>query len=129
MEKFCILNKVEKYKEDIMFICENGSVIYHKDKCISSKFLDKKSIESIVSIGREIKDAYLVLCGKKALYLEDPRGIELLNDNFPTEAPVIKVDSLLDVEDDIFSFKVCNFFYFFMSIFHCITIICTSHHF
>lgn len=101
-----ILNKVEKYKEDIVFICENGSVIYYKDKCIFSNFLDKKSIESIVTIGREIKDAYLVLCGKKALYLEDPRGIELLNENFPTEAPVVKVDSLLDVEDDIFKVNI-----------------------
>lgn len=101
-----ISNKLKDYKDDIMFICENGSVIYHKGECIFSNFLDKKSIKSIVDIGREMKDAYLVLCGTKALYLEDNKGIELMNEYFPTEAPVIKVDSLLDVEDGIFKVNI-----------------------
>ncbi|MGL5749555.1 MAG: HAD family hydrolase [Paraclostridium sp.] len=97
-----ILNKVKDYKDDIMFICENGSVIYYKDECIFSNFLNKDSIKQIVKIGRKINDAYVVLCGTKALYLEDKEGIDLINKNFPTQAPIIKVDSLLDVEDSIF---------------------------
>lgn len=100
------LSKVEKYKDDLIFICENGSVIYYKDECIFSNFLDKKSIEKLVTIGRQVKDAYLVLCGTKGLYIEDEKAIELINEHFPTHAPMIKVDSLLDVEDGIFKINM-----------------------
>ncbi|WP_338563210.1 HAD family hydrolase [Paraclostridium sordellii] len=94
--------KFEDYKDELMFICENGTGIFYKDECIYSKFLEKDTIEKLVNIGRGIKDAYPMLCGTKGLYLEDDKALELLNIHFPMNVPVIKVDSLLDVEDGIF---------------------------
>ncbi|WP_373600842.1 HAD family hydrolase [Paraclostridium bifermentans] len=97
-----IVYKFDDYKEELLFICENGTAIYHKNECIYSKFLEKGTIEELVNIGRRVDDAYPMLCGTKGLYLEDDKALELLNIHFPMNVPVIKVDSLLDVEDGIF---------------------------
>ncbi len=97
-----IVYKFNEYKEELLFVCENGTAIYYKDKCIYSNFLEKDTIDKLVKIGRDVKDAYPVLCGTKGLYLENNKAIELLNIHFPMNVPVIKVDSLLDVDDVIF---------------------------
>ncbi|MGL5756885.1 MAG: HAD family hydrolase [Paraclostridium sp.] len=97
-----IVYKFDEYKDELLFICENGTAMYYKGECIYSKFLEKDTIEKLVTIGRDIENAYPMLCGTKGLYLEDDKALELLNIHFPMNVPVIKVDSLLDVEDGIF---------------------------
>lgn len=92
----------DDYKKELLFICENGTGIYYKDKCIYSKFLEKDTIKQLVELGREVDNAYPVLCGTKGLYLEDEEALKQLNILFPMNVPVTKVDSLLDVEDGIF---------------------------
>ncbi|KGJ49389.1 MULTISPECIES: HAD family hydrolase [Paraclostridium] len=92
----------DDYKKEILFICENGTGIYYKDECIYSKFLEKDTIKQLVELGREVDNAYPMLCGTKGLYLEDEEALKQLNILFPMNVPVTKVDSLLDVEDGIF---------------------------
>lgn len=94
--------KFNDYKDELLFICENGTGIYYKDECIYSKFLEKDTIKQLVKLGREIDNAYPILCGTKGLYLEDEKALEQLNILFPMNVPVTKVDSLLDVDDGIF---------------------------
>lgn len=94
--------KFDDYKDELLFICENGTGIYYKDECIYSKFLEKGTIKKLVKLGREIDNAYPILCGTKGLYLEDEKALEQLDILFPMNVPVIKVDSLLDVDDGIF---------------------------
>lgn len=94
--------KFDDYKDELLFICENGTGIYYKDECIYSKFLEKDTIKQLVELGREVDNAYPMLCGTKGLYLEDEEALEQLNILFPMNVPVTKVDSLLDVEDGIF---------------------------
>ncbi|MBS6509004.1 MAG: HAD family phosphatase [Paraclostridium bifermentans] len=94
--------KFDDYKDELLFICENGTGIYYKDECIYSKFLEKDTIKQLVELGREVDNAYPMLCGTKGLYLEDEEALEQLNVLFPMNVPVTKVDSLLDVEDGIF---------------------------
>jgi Cof subfamily protein (haloacid dehalogenase superfamily) len=94
--------KFDDYKDELLFICENGTGIYYKDECIYSKFLEKDTIKQLVKLGREIDNAYPILCGTKGLYLEDEKALEQLNILFPMNVPVTKVDSLLDVDDGIF---------------------------
>ncbi|WP_195947461.1 HAD family hydrolase [Paraclostridium bifermentans] len=94
--------KFDDYKDELLFICENGTGIYYKDECIYSKFLEKDTIKRLVELGRKIDNAYPMLCGTKGLYLEDEEALEQLNILFPMNVPVTKVDSLLDVEDGIF---------------------------
>jgi Cof subfamily protein (haloacid dehalogenase superfamily) len=97
-----VVHLLNEHKDELLFICENGTAIYYKNKCIYSKFLEKDTVEKLVKVGRDIEDAYPVLCGTKGLYLENDKAIELLNIHFPMNVPVIKVDSLLDVDDVIF---------------------------
>lgn len=94
--------KFDDYKDELLFICENGTGIYYKDECIYSKFLEKDTIKQLVELGREVDNAYPMLCGTKGLYLEDEEALKQLNILFPMNVPVTKVDSLLDVEDGIF---------------------------
>lgn len=92
----------DEYKDDLLFICENGTGIYYKGKCIYSKFLEKHTIKKLVELGRTINNAYPILCGTKGIYLEDDEALRQLNILFPMNVPVKKVKSLLDVEDGIF---------------------------
>lgn len=94
--------KFDDYKDELLFICENGTGIYYKDECIYSKFLEKNTIKKLVELGRNVENAYPMLCGTKGLYLEDEKVLEKLNELFPMNLPVINVDSLLDVDDGIF---------------------------
>ena len=102
------LSKVKEYKDDLMFICENGSVIYYKNECIFSHFLNKYAVKELVEIGRTVDDAYTVLSGEKAIYVEDDEVLRLAKDLFSTQAPIIKVDSLLDVKDNIFKVNMLD---------------------
>lgn len=94
--------KFDDYKDELLFICENGTGIYYKDECVYSKFLEKDTIKKLVELGRNLENAYPMLCGTKGLYLEDEKVLEKLNELFPMNLPVINVDSLLDVDDGIF---------------------------
>ena len=102
------LSKVEEYKDSLMFICENGCVVYYKDECIYSHYISKGNIDKLVEIGRKVPDAYTVLSGKNAIYVEDEKAKELLVSMFSTQAPIIKVDSLLDINDDVFKVNVLD---------------------
>ncbi|WP_270940918.1 HAD family hydrolase [Romboutsia lituseburensis] len=94
--------KFDDYKDELLFICENGTGIYYKDECIYSKFLKMDTIKRLVELGRNVENAYPMLCGTKGIYLEDEKVLEKLNELFPMNLPVINVDSLLDVDDGIF---------------------------
>jgi len=93
--------KLSKYKDDLLFICDNGAGVFYKGECLFDNYLDKKTVDKIVSIGREIEDAYTVLCGNEGLYIEDQKGMELIKKYFPGDVPMTKVDSLLDVKSRI----------------------------
>lgn len=97
-----VINIFKKYKDDIIFICENGTTIYYKGECIYSKPLEKSTIEKLVSIGKNIEDAYPMLSGAKGVYTEERKAIVLLDKHFPAGEEVFLVDSFSEVEDDIF---------------------------
>ncbi|MGL5347018.1 MAG: HAD family hydrolase [Peptostreptococcaceae bacterium] len=101
-----ISKKLGKYKDDLLFICENGAGIFYKDECIFANFLDKTTISKVLKIAKNIDDAYPVLCGTKALYLDSQEGIELINKHFPVNMPIVKVDRLVDVDDGIFTINM-----------------------
>ena len=94
--------KFNDFKDELLFICENGTGIYYKDECIYSKFLKKDTVKTLVELGRKVDNAYPMLCGANGLYIENEYAFEQVNLLFPMNIPVIKVDSLFDVDDKIF---------------------------
>ena len=74
-------NLLERFKgieDKMMFIAENGTFVVYKGKELVVNSLDINLARELIKVGRKIKDSYVILCGKKAAYIEssDKRLIE-----------------------------------------------------
>lgn len=47
-----------------MFIAENGTFVVYKGEELLLNALDKETAIELIKIGRDIKESYVVLCGK-----------------------------------------------------------------
>jgi len=105
---FNLLNKFSPIKDDILFIAENGSYIVYKNEEQYSSTLDKKTIQSLLNVARQIKGCEIILCGKKSAYVEKNYS-KFISE---VERYYLKyeiVETLNDVEDDILKFTICDF--------------------
>lgn len=98
-------------KDDIIFIAENGSYVVEKEKEIYSQVLTKDEVKKFISLGREIKDTNLVLCGKKSAYIENDEK-EFLNEVNKYYEERVLVKDLMEIveknEDEIIKIAFCN---------------------
>lgn len=102
------LRKVFGQIEDrIVFAAENGSYVLFQGNEMLSTALASAEIKELVTIGRQIPSANLVLCGKKSAYVEnsDPAFIDHLSIYF---AKFEIVEDVLEVDDEILKFTVCD---------------------
>jgi len=102
------LREVFKPIEDrVIFAAENGSYMLYREEEILSKTISFEEIRQLVTIGRDIPSANLVLCGKKSAYIEkaSPAFVQHLSTYF---AEFRKVDDLTQVDDEILKFTVCD---------------------
>jgi Cof subfamily protein (haloacid dehalogenase superfamily) len=101
-EKFnCIL-------KNLYSISDNGSLIRKGEEELLCKTINFDYIKSIIAIGRSIENAWPVLCGKDAWYIENTdkpfldkvhlytRNYHVVNDLTQVDVPIIKV-SLCDI--------------------------------
>ena len=65
-----LAKRFEKIKDDMMFIAENGTFVVYKGEELLLNALDKETAIELIKIGRDIKESYVVLCGKKSAYIE-----------------------------------------------------------
>ena len=65
-----ILEKLDTIKHDISIIAENGGIMQHNNETNILLKLSNKDVKKAVNQLRNIKDCYIVLCGKKAAYIE-----------------------------------------------------------
>ncbi|WP_300888207.1 HAD-IIB family hydrolase, partial [uncultured Clostridium sp.] len=64
-------NLLERFKgieDKIMFIAENGTFVVYKGEELVVNSLDINLARELIKVGRNIKDSYIILCGKKAAY-------------------------------------------------------------
>lgn len=59
-----------KQAKDMLFICENGSMVFHGDTPLYVDEIAYEHIEKAVERMRQLKDAYPVLCGVDGAYIE-----------------------------------------------------------
>ena len=97
------VHRFEKYKNDIIFICDNGSSVYYRDECIYCNTLDKDTIDNLISIGRNISNSYVTLSGDRGFYIEDKSVANQIRDICLNKDSVIDVDNLNNVKDIIFN--------------------------
>ena len=103
-----LLGRFEEIKDNMMFIAENGTFVVHKGEEIILNSLDRKIALGLIEIGQTIKNAYVILCGKKAAYIAntEERFMEQVNKYY---AKVQIVDDLSKVDDDILKVTICDF--------------------
>lgn len=100
------VHRFEKYKNDIIFICDNGSSVYYKDECIYSNTLDKDTVDELINIGRNISNAYVTLSGDKGFYIENESIANEVRSICLNKDSVIDVDNLNNVKDLIFKVNI-----------------------
>uniref|UniRef100_UPI0040471955 HAD family hydrolase n=1 Tax=Mariniflexile sp. TaxID=1979402 RepID=UPI0040471955 len=96
-----ILEKLNLIKNDISIIAENGGIMKHDHKEHVLLKLSHENITKAIETLRQIKEVYIVLCGKKSAYIEttDVQFISRFR-NYYSEYAV--VDDLTKVTDDDF---------------------------
>ena len=104
-------NLLERFKgieDNMMFIAENGTFVVYKGKELIVNSLDINLARELVKVGRTIENAYVILCGKKAAYIEsfDKRLIEQTEKYY---ARYDIVSDLTKIEDDILKVTICDF--------------------
>lgn len=103
-----LLSDFAPYKNQLVFIAENGAIVIHKGKELFFRSLERQKVEAIIKDIRVAGGRDIVLCGKKSAY------VETLNAEF--EAEVRKyyyrcelVQDLLSVEDDILKIALYDY--------------------
>lgn len=103
-----LLKRFEDVADDMMFIAENGTIVMYKGEEILLNALDKEVANELINIGRNIEGGYVILCGKKAAYVEskDKKFLEEI-EKYYEEYEI--VDDLTKVEDDVLKVAICDF--------------------
>ena len=103
-----LLEKFDLIKDDIIFIAENGTYVVKNNEELFSNTMDKKEAAELIKIGREIEGAYLVLCGKKAAYIED-QDARLIEEVEKYYHKYEVVEDIMKVDDEVLKVTLCDF--------------------
>ena len=99
---FSLIRTFDKYKDDFLFLAENGTLVMYQGKEISSSPMPYETALDILSIGENWNDIFRVFCGKKNTYFLESQNnptnqAEL--DKYFTQHKMVKKFS--DVKDDV----------------------------
>lgn len=67
---FALLKQMGKYKDDFMFLAENGAFSMYRDQEICSSPMPMEIIRRVIKRAEELEGVHLVLCGKKNAYVK-----------------------------------------------------------
>ena len=105
-------NLIQKFdddiKDDLYYLCENGTKIVYQGKTLYKKALKKDDVKEVLDILKQDQECMLVVSGDKHAYIsksfEDKKDfISLFMKN------VQFVESYDDIEDDILKFSIASF--------------------
>ncbi|MEL0652120.1 HAD family hydrolase [Algibacter sp. TI.3.09] len=96
-----ITQKLDTIKSDISIIAENGGLMQHNNETNVLLKLTPEDVLKSIEILREVPGCYIVLCGRKAAYIEtnDSKFISKFNEYY---AAYKIVDDLIKVTNDDF---------------------------
>lgn len=104
---FSIVDRLETIKDEITVIAENGAFTMRGNQELFTTKLPFEYILKSINILRELKNVYIVLCGKSSAYIEtkDEQFINMFK-NYYSEYMI--VDDLSKVTNDTF-FKIAAY--------------------
>lgn len=104
---YTLARDLHTIKDDVIFIAENGTFVLHGNEELYSCPIDKATVKELIDMGRKLEGAEIVLCGKKAAYVEssNPVLVEKLKKYY---AENLIVEDLTEVKDDILKFTLLD---------------------
>lgn len=104
-----IIHKLDSIKNEISIIAENGGLMRHNNKTdILLKLTSEDALKSIEKL-RKIQDCYIVLCGRKAAYIETKDSEFILKFNEYYTAYKVVDDLTKVTSDDFLKIAVYHF--------------------
>ena len=102
-----LLGHFAKYKDDMIFIAENGAFVCQNEKELFSSVLPQKAVGFIVKEAENFKHIPIALSGKKYAYIinTDPEFLYQL-ELYYTHYKVVK--SFDEVDDEIVKISICD---------------------
>ena len=103
------MGEVKKYfegNETICLMAENGGYIQHNGETLLADYMNKEDVYKLVNYVNTLDGMAAMLSGKKAMYAfnKDKALISQHTSHFS----ITYVDTLEDIEDDIFKITVCD---------------------
>ena len=97
---FSLLRTFEKYKDDFLFLAENGALVMYQGEEIFVSSLDPRKADEVRAITRNLPNILRVFCGKKNAYIlksqNTPEYIAELNKYYTRHKCV---DSFEEIDD------------------------------
>ena len=104
-QDFNLLDNFKDVKEDLVYISDNGSIVYDNNgKSIYTDEINKHELKKALNDVRKGKDIYPILCGVKSAYIENNDEIFLENAKMYYEK-LENVDDLMEVNKDFWYLK------------------------
>lgn len=69
-----VLKIFEPVKDDVVFLSDNGTIVFLKDECILCETLDRAIVDEALEYISGIPDTHPLICGVKSVYGEPAAG-------------------------------------------------------
>lgn len=97
---YSLLQSFEKYKDDFIFIAENGSIAFYKGEEIASFPMDKEKTVEILNSATD-PSTYRVFCGKHHAYILKPQDTEVFKREVQKYFSYYKTVGSFEEADDV----------------------------
>ncbi|MBQ9480054.1 MAG: HAD family phosphatase [Selenomonadaceae bacterium] len=98
---FSLLRSFPKYRDEFLFVAENGTLVMHHDKEIFSKPMSRADADAVLDFAAQWDDIFAVFCGKRsAYYLASKADPNLMLEFEKYFTKNTAVDSFADVDDE-----------------------------
>lgn len=104
---FALIEQMEKYQDDFMFLAENGSFSVYKGEEICSSPMQQAHIDQVIAAADATPEIYPVLCGKKSSYVREEWEPYIDNARqFFTHSIFVKDFS--EIDDEFIKIAICD---------------------
>lgn len=101
---FNLLENFADIKEELIYISDNGSIVYNKGKSIYVDEINKAEVKKVLKEIRQGEGMYPILCGVESAYVENNNEVFLENARM-YYAKLEMVEDLMDILDKD---KICK---------------------
>lgn len=104
---FALIEQMEKYKDDFMFLAENGAFSVYQGKEICSSPMKMDHIRKIIATADAHKGIYPILCGKKNAYVRE-EWRPYIGEARKYFTHSIIVENFFSIDDEFIKIALCD---------------------